>query len=252
MIDRVFALTPALNAGGTLEQVFARIPPEARRRITRFIVVNDGSIDDTEEALGRLRQHYPDIVTLRHPGNRGYGASLKTLMACALRLGAEAAAVLQSDARFLPETIPGLLAPLDLGRADIVVGTRVLNGRRGESAVPLRRLIADRVLTRLESSAFGVELADFHSGYMALSRDAMLSIPFQQLSDGFTFDVEKIVVARLKGLRIEQVPIPLSASGPSDRKKSSVAFSVIWAHLRGRYGPLAGPVTARDGTRQLK
>jgi glycosyltransferase involved in cell wall biosynthesis len=247
MIDKVFALTSALNAGGTLEHVFSRIPPEAKRRITRHLVVNDGSIDDTEEALDRLRLQYPDMVTLRHPASRGYGATQKTLLACALRLGAQAAAVFQADVRFLPETIPGLLEPLDGGRADLVLGSRALNGGLSKSKVPFRRRLGDRFLTRMECQAFGLKLKDFHSGYLALSRDAILSIPFQQLSDGSAFGLEIILMARLKGLRITEVPIPYCISGEMDRRRSVIAFSVIWAHLRGAYRSLG-----TDHTRQLK
>ena len=51
----MFVVIPAYNAGATVEKVFARIPAQVRERVRRYVVVNDGSIDDTETALERLR-----------------------------------------------------------------------------------------------------------------------------------------------------------------------------------------------------
>ena len=59
MVNDVFILMPAYNAASTIEKVFARIPAAARDRISRYVVVNDGSTDDTEGALGRLRAQFP-------------------------------------------------------------------------------------------------------------------------------------------------------------------------------------------------
>jgi glycosyltransferase involved in cell wall biosynthesis len=43
MVENVFVLMPAYNAGATIEKVFARIPSEAKQRIRQYVVVNDGS-----------------------------------------------------------------------------------------------------------------------------------------------------------------------------------------------------------------
>src|SRR5260370_37612209 len=59
MVDNVFVLMPAYNAGATVERVFARIPNEARWRIRRYVAVNDGSKDDTAQALVRLQLGFP-------------------------------------------------------------------------------------------------------------------------------------------------------------------------------------------------
>ena len=120
MIREVFVIMPAYNAGATIERVFERIPPEARNRITRYVVVDDGSTDDTQAALGRLAKRYPDLVVLRHDRNRGYGAAEKTLLDYAIQGGAEVAILLHSDGQYSPENIPEVVAPFDRGEADMV------------------------------------------------------------------------------------------------------------------------------------
>src|SRR5919202_1051037 len=128
MVRRVFVVVPAYNAGLTIERVFARVPEEARRRITRYVVVNDGSTDDTELAIARLRAEYPSLVALRHEQNRGYGAAMKTLLRYAVDEGADVAVGLHADGQYSPEKIPDLLKPFDEDRADIVMGSRMAGG----------------------------------------------------------------------------------------------------------------------------
>ena len=122
MVENVFVLMPAYNAGATVEKVFARIPEAARKRIHRYAVVNDGSKDDTAVALARLEEQFPNLAVINHDGNRGYGEAEKTLLRFALREGAEVGIVLHSDGQYSPEKIPEMLVPFDRGEADIVQG----------------------------------------------------------------------------------------------------------------------------------
>ena len=182
MVENVFVLMPAYNAGATVEKVFARIPPEAKRRIRRYVAVNDGSTDDTAAALDRLRSEFPNLVVLTHEANRGYGAAEKTLLRYALREGAEVGILLHSDGQYSPEKIPELLEPFDGDAADLVQGSRMLGGGALRGGMPLYKFVANKALTALENWAFGMHLAEYHSGYMLYSREALETIPFEKLS----------------------------------------------------------------------
>src|SRR5260221_5848867 len=126
MVDSVFVVIPAYNAGATIEKVFARLPAQVRERISRYVVVNDGSADDTEAALARLRARYPDLVTLTHSTNRGYGAAAKTLLSYALQEKADLAIVRHSDGHYAPGKIPELLRPFHQEVPGTVQGSRML------------------------------------------------------------------------------------------------------------------------------
>ena len=75
MVDKIFIIMPAYNAGKTIERVFARIPAPVKKRVRRYVVVNDGCSDDTDAALDRLVKRYTDLVVLKHEKNLGYGAA---------------------------------------------------------------------------------------------------------------------------------------------------------------------------------
>lgn len=239
MVDNVFILMPAYNAGSTIERVFDRIPEAACKRIRRYAVVDDGSKDDTAQAMARLRARFPAFVPLTHDGNRGYGEAEKTLLRYAVREGAGAGILLHSDGQYSPEKIPDILDHLDRDSADLVQGSRMLNGGALKGCMPLYKFIANKLLTAIENRAFGMRMAEYHSGYMAYSRKAMEIIPWERLSNSFDFDLEMLVLAKVKGLRIAEVAIPTIYAGEKSHlnpvKYGFDVLSVVREYRRGKY-----------------
>ena len=239
MIENVFILMPAYNAGATIEKVFARVPPEARQRIRRYVAVNDGSTDDTRAALARLQKQFSNLVVLDHPANRGYGEAEKTLLRYAIAEHADVGIVLHSDGQYSPEKIVDLLAPFDRDTADLVQGSRMVGGGALQGGMPFYKYVANKALTAVENWAFGMKLAEYHSGYMLYSRRAMQTIPFDKLSDSFDFDLEMIVLAKVKGLRIAEIAIPTIYAGEKSHlnpvKYGLDVLSIVRAYRRGKY-----------------
>jgi glycosyltransferase involved in cell wall biosynthesis len=239
MVENVFVLMPAYNAGATIEGVFARIPTKAKQRIRRYVAVNDGSKDDTAAALARLEQVFPNLVVLTHETNRGYGEAEKTLLRYALKEGADVGILLHSDGQYSPEKIPELLEPFDNDTADMVQGSRMLGGGALRGHMPFYKFLSNKILTAIENAAFGMKLAEYHSGYMLYSRKALETIPFEKLSKSFDFDLEMIVLARVKGLRIAEVAIPTIYAGEKSHlnpiKYGFDVLSIVKDYKRGKY-----------------
>jgi glycosyltransferase involved in cell wall biosynthesis len=242
VIREVFIIMPAYNAGATIERVFDRIPPEARSRITRFVVVDDGSTDDTPAALARLRARFPDLVVLQHDRNRGYGAAEKTLLDYAVEGGADVAILLHSDGQYSPERIPDVLQPFDRGEADIVQGSRMLKAGALRGGMPLYKFLANKVLTTLANKALGLTMAEYFSGYMAYHRSALLAIPYHALANTFQFDMQMLVMARVKNLRVVEIPIPTIYADEVSHLKpiryGLEVLSILRDYRRGRYHTL--------------
>jgi glycosyltransferase involved in cell wall biosynthesis len=72
MSKKLTIIMPAYNAGKTIERVFTRIPTAVYPHDLHCIVVNDGSTDDTSEALARLQRRFGNLVVLDHGVNRGF------------------------------------------------------------------------------------------------------------------------------------------------------------------------------------
>jgi hypothetical protein len=105
--------------------------------------------------------------------------------------------------------------------------------------MPLYKFIANKALTAIENLAFGMKLAEYHSGYMLYSRKAMEMIPWEKLSNSFDFDLEMMVLARVKGLRIAEIAIPTIYAGEKSHvrpvKYGFDVLSVILDYKRGKY-----------------
>lgn len=252
MNGKIFLLVPAYNAGRTLEEVFFRIPVPLRERIHRFVVVDDGSGDDTQKVIRKIRREFTSIVSLRHERNLGYGAAVKTLLDYSMRHGAGFVVLLHADGQYAPEKIPDMLRPLENGEAGLVQGSRMSDGGALRGGMPLYKYAANRGLTFLENIAFRLRLSEYHSGYMGYSRKFLERVPFRKLSDSFHFDLEMIVTARILGFPIAQVAVPAHYGDEVSHLKpvryGLDVLSVVWRFKRGYYHRLCDPLNDGNGS----
>jgi glycosyltransferase involved in cell wall biosynthesis len=189
-----------------------------------------------------LQASVPSLLVLRHATNRGYGAAEKTLLDQAVREEADVVILLHADGQYSPESIPDLLAPFDQNDADIVQGSRMARPGALAGGMPLYKYVANRGLTALANWALGMKLSEYYSGYMLYNREALRTIPYHRLADAFHFDLQMLVMARVKQLRIRQVPIPTIYAGEKSQlnpiRYGLDVLSVIAAYRRGHYHSL--------------
>jgi glycosyltransferase involved in cell wall biosynthesis len=203
------------------------------------VAVNDGSKDDTLEALARVQRNFPNLTILNHERNKGYGEAEKTLLRHARAKQAGAAILLHSDGQYSPEKIPDILDQFDRDAADMVQGSRMVGGGALKGGMPLYKFVSNKALTAIENWSFGMHMAEYHSGYMAYSRKAIEAIPWEKLSNSFDFDLEMLVLARVKGLRIAEVAIPTIYAGEKSHlnpiKYGLDVLKVVRDYRRGKY-----------------
>lgn len=209
---RIGILVVAYNAASTLAKVLDRIPADFVPRITRVLVSDDASQDETYlVGLGYKQIHGRrlPIEVLRNPENVGYGGNQKICYEYAIEHDLDIVVLLHADGQYAPELLPDIVAPLERGEADAVFGSRMMTrggARRG--GMPVTRRIGNKVLTAIENRLTGLELSEWHSGYRAYSVVALRDIPFQRNSDDYDFDTEIIIQLHEAGKRIAEVPIP--------------------------------------------
>ena len=153
-------IVPAYNEADNLPETLRQMP-RAQVADMRVIVVDDGSTDGTAEAA---RLGGADVV-VRHERNRGLGAALRTGLETARDMDARAAVYIDADGEYPPSQIPDLLAPIEAGDADYVLGSRYLGSRRGQA---FTRLIANYMFTALLCVASGRVITDGQTGFPRL------------------------------------------------------------------------------------
>ncbi len=208
---KIGILVVAYNAATTLAQVLDRVPKDFRSRIARVFVCDDASEDSTYLVGLGYKQLATDLslTVLRHPENLGYGGNQKAGYRLAIEYGLDIVVLLHGDGQYAPECLPEIVAPLERGECDAVLGSRMLlKGTARKGGMPLYKYFGNKVLTRFENRMLGTHLSEFHSGYRAYSVEALKSIPFEGNSDGFNFDTQIIIQLADAGKRIVEVPIP--------------------------------------------
>jgi 2-polyprenyl-3-methyl-5-hydroxy-6-metoxy-1,4-benzoquinol methylase len=192
---------PAYRAEDTLTKTVADIPAGIADMV---ILVDDASPDNTVEVAREL-----GIRVYVHSSNRGYGGNQKTCYTKALEEGADIVVLLHPDYQYDPKAVPLLIAPILGGYADMTFGSRFagLSDPRG-GGMPMYRYLGNRVTTTLENLMLGSRFSEMHSGLRAYSRRSLLSLPFLNYSDDFSFDSQFLVDAVTRGQRVVEVPIP--------------------------------------------
>jgi glycosyltransferase involved in cell wall biosynthesis len=197
---KVVIVMPAYNAAKTLEDTFRRIPAGY---FDEIVVVDDASGDETVELARRL-----DLKAIRHPHNVGYGGNQKTCYMEALRDGADIVVMLHPDGQYDPAIIPEMIRPIAEGRADMVLGSRMmLPGGAARGGMPRWKRVANRFLTTAENLAMRRRFSECHTGYRAYSRRFLETVPFLRNSNGFVFDTEVIFQAVQFEMPVIEVPI---------------------------------------------
>ncbi|MDE3135805.1 MAG: glycosyltransferase family 2 protein [Acidobacteriota bacterium] len=197
---KVVVVMPAYNAAKTLRITYQDIP---HQRVDGIILVDDGSTDETLAIAREL-----NLTVFVHARNFGYGANQKTCYTEALRDGADIVVMLHPDYQYDPTLLPELVAPIEAGDADIVLGSRFLMGSVMKQGMPWWKYISNRFLTKVENVVLGWNLSEYHTGYRAYSRRVLEELPFLLNSDKFVFDQEFLVQAAERRFRVKEVPVP--------------------------------------------
>lgn len=196
---RIIVVLPAYNAARTLEKTYADIPKE---KVSGIILVDDVSQDQTVEVARSL-----GLSVVIHIQNRGYGGNQKTCYLEALKDNADVVVMLHPDHQYDSKLVPELVHPILTGKADMVMGSRILNGRALQGGMPFYKYLANRALTIMENIIYRTGFTDCHSGFRAYSRKLLATVPFLLNSDDFVFDSQMIAQAVYMGFKIDEIPV---------------------------------------------
>jgi glycosyltransferase involved in cell wall biosynthesis len=210
---RIVVVMPAYRAEKTLRKTYDAIPHD----IVDDVILTDDASGDSTAALARTL----GIRTLVHDVNRGYGGNQKTCYLEALARGADVVVMLHPDYQYDPRLVTPMASMITSGVYDLVLGSRILGGTALSGGMPAWKYAANRALTAAQNLALGSKLSEFHTGFRAYSRAALLAMPLLANSDDFVFDNQLLAQAVAAKLRIGEISCPTSYHGDA----SSINFS---------------------------
>jgi dolichyl-phosphate beta-glucosyltransferase len=142
----------------------------------------------------------PRIRLIEYQPNRGKGYAVRTGM-----LAAEADFLLLCDADLA--TPIEELETLAAAHADIAIGSRALDRAKLEVHQPWLREFGGRVLNKMIQLLAVKGLKDTQCGFKLFTRDAAKAIFPRCKLNGFSYDVEALMIGKALGFSIEEVPV---------------------------------------------
>jgi glycosyltransferase involved in cell wall biosynthesis len=209
----VDVVIPALNEERALPLVLRDIP---RGRVRRVVVADNGSTDGTARVA---REHGAEVV---FEPERGYGAACLKALAHLRADPPDVVVFLDGDHADDATQLGLLLAPLEDGQVDLVLGSRVRGATRG--ALTPQQRVGNAVACAALRVLYGARYTDL-GPFRAIRWDAFESLGMVDRNYGWTVELQ--IKAAQRGLRHREVSV---------RYRPRVGTSKVSGTLRGTLG----------------
>ena len=190
---RTCVIIPTYNNAVTLPAVITDVAAYT----PNIIVVNDGSTDDTASVLAS----FPQVEVISYPRNMGKGAALCKGFERATALGYLYAITIDSDGQHFASDLPTFIHRLQKTQDAIIIGARNM----GQDGVPAKSSFGNTFSNFWFKIETGIRAPDTQSGYRLYPVALMKDIRF--FTRKYEFEIEVLVRAAWKGIKIESVPV---------------------------------------------
>jgi dolichyl-phosphate beta-glucosyltransferase len=168
-----------------------------------IIVVDDGSRDGTSAVVQKFEKIRSQVRLIRLPKNYGKGHAVRT---GALNAHGQFILFADADGSTAIAEVSRLLTAIEEG-SEVVIGSRALRSDETEVKALFLRKIIGRVFNRIVNTVLLPGIADTQCGFKLFSRKAANFLFSQQQSDGFSFDIELLFLAKKAGLPVSEIAI---------------------------------------------
>ena len=204
MLHKIYVVVPVFNESTVIREVITDLHAHKFRNI---IVVDDGSFDDTYEALSKMK----GLIVLRHSLNRGKGAAIKTGMEAAKILAADLIVTFDGDGQHDPKDITSITSKIRKGY-DVVLGSRFLFHQK----IPLLKRVANFLANCLTYLSYGIWVTDSQSGLRGYSKKAYEVIDTR--SNRYEIESELLREIKRHGLKYIEMPMHVRYTKYSQEK----------------------------------
>ena len=199
---KLIVIIPAYNeeysVGAVINQIPKNIPGIDSVEI---VVIDDGSSDETTKAVEQTNQ--ATVITL--PYNLGIGGAVQTGFIYAQRNKYNIIVRIDGDGQHKPQDILQLLQPIIAEEADMVIGSRFLEG---QGSYPMSsRWLGQRLIALLTSVIIRQRITDSTSGFRCYNKQSIAL-----LNEYYPIDYpepEEIIFLRKNAFRIKEIRVSM-------------------------------------------
>lgn len=220
---RALVIVPTYNEADNIPELVPAILSQGP--MFEMLVVDDNSTDGTGPLVESIRKTEPRLHCLHRPGKLGLGTAYVDGFRWALERDYDFIFEMDADFSHDPNSLPDFIKAAEETPADLVLGSRYLNGVTVVNW-PLSRLILSygaNVYTKLIT---WLPVNDATGGFKCFRRKVLETLDLNDVhSDGYGFQIEMSFKAWRKGFRVKEIPITFT-----DRRVgiSKMNRKIIW------------------------
>lgn len=204
MAERALVIIPTYNEASNLPQILPRVLEQDPR--LEVLIVDDNSPDGTGAIADRFAAEDPRVHVLHREGKQGLGTAYRFGFRWALERDYAYIFEMDADLSHDPKHLPAFLAAIQ--DADLVLGSRYLNGRATVVNWPMGRLLLSYFANVYARVVTGLRLDDATGGFKCFRRKVLEAINLKAVrSNGYSFQIEMSFRAWRAGFRIKEIPI---------------------------------------------
>lgn len=195
----------------------------------QIIVVNDGSTDNSANAINQFCERNPSVRSIHQTKNSGKGAAIKAALP---KIDGDIIIIQDADFEYDPNDYNKMIQPIYDGHADVVYGSRFI-GAGPHRVLFFFHTIGNKFLTFLSNLFTGLNLTDMETGYKMFKADVLKQVKLKENRFGFEPEVTA-KVSRIKKIRFYEVGIAYYGRTYTDGKKIkwTDGFYAIWCILK--------------------
>jgi dolichol-phosphate mannosyltransferase len=200
-IPLLSVIVPTFNERANVTKLFEKLENALTCIDWEVIFVDDNSPDGTSDVVRDLAGQDARVRCLRRIGRRGLsGACIEGILASS----APFVAVMDADLQHDETQLPKMLASLQDGQTELVVGSRYIEGGNADS-FNKQRAGASLLATEISKRLLRVSISDPMSGFFMIRRDRFEQLAPQLSTQGFKILLDVIATAH-GNLRTVEIP----------------------------------------------
>ena len=217
LAPQLSVVVPTFNERDNVTALFRKLETALAGVAWEVIFVDDNSPDGTWDVVRDLARQDNRVRCIRRIGRRGLsGACIEGILASS----APCAAVMDADLQHDEAQLPKMLALLQAGGIDLVVGSRYIEGGSADS-FNKGRAGASALATEVAKRVLRVKIADPMSGFFMIRRDRFEQLAPQLSTQGFKILLDVVATARGE-LRIQEIPYSFGSRLHGESKLDSM------------------------------
>ncbi len=229
MPERALVVVPTYNECENIARIIPAVLGQDAR--LELLVVDDGSPDGTAGIVKGIMATNPKVHILERTKKLGLGTAYLAGFAWALQQNFDYVFEMDADFSHDPAHLPQFLATIQ--NADLVLGSRYLDGRVSVVNWPISRLLLSYFANIYARRVTGLPVWDSTGGFKCFRRSVLETIDLASVhSNGYAFQIEMSFRAWKKRFRIAEIPIVFvdRTEGTSKMSKAIVreAIWMVW------------------------